>query len=67
MAKPLSSQRLQSKAPITRLMNLLGAFAACVFAIAIPLWYYLVSISETRYSLSMEVAFLAKSVEQIIQ
>ncbi len=48
-------------------MNLLGAFAACVFAIAIPLWYYLVSISETRYSLSMEVAFLAKSVEQIIQ
>ena len=63
----MSSQRLQSKAPITRLMNLLGAFAACVFAIAIPLWYYLVSISETRYSLSMEVAFLAKSVEQIIQ
>ena len=48
-------------------MNLLGAFAACLIAIAIPLWYYLISISETRYFLSMEVAFLAKSVEGIIQ
>jgi hypothetical protein len=49
------------------MMNLLGAFAACVFAVAIPLWYYLVSITETRYSLKMEVTYLSKSIENIIQ
>ena len=49
------------------MMNLLGAFAACVFAVAIPLWYYLVSITETRYSLMMEVTYLSKSIEKIIQ
>jgi diguanylate cyclase (GGDEF)-like protein/PAS domain S-box-containing protein len=63
----LISQPLQSQSSITRVMNLLGAFAATVFAVAIPLLYYLVSINETHYSLTMEVTSLSKSIEKIIQ
>jgi hypothetical protein len=48
-------------------MKLLGALAACIFAIAIPFWYYLLSVSEIRDSLTIETALLAKSVEKIIQ
>jgi diguanylate cyclase (GGDEF)-like protein/PAS domain S-box-containing protein len=48
-------------------MKLLGALVACIFAIAIPFWYYLLSVSEIRNSLAIETAFLAKSVEKIIQ
>jgi diguanylate cyclase (GGDEF)-like protein/PAS domain S-box-containing protein len=63
----LDSRPPQSKAPATRIMKLLGALAACIFAIAIPFWYYLLSVSEIRDSLTIETALLAKSVEKIIQ
>jgi PAS domain S-box-containing protein len=64
-----SSQRaqLESKTSITKVMSILGAFAACVFAIAIPSVYYVISINETRHTLTIEAAFLAKSIEKIIQ
>ena len=48
-------------------MKLLGALAACIFAIAIPSWYYMLSVFEIRNSLALETAFLAKSVEKVIQ
>ncbi|TSA47884.1 MAG: hypothetical protein D4R56_01370, partial [Deltaproteobacteria bacterium] len=66
---PFSSQRGQSKsAPAsTKLMSLLGAFAACVFAIAIPGVYYAISINGTQHALTIETALLAKSIEKIIQ
>ena len=48
-------------------MKLLGALAACIFAIAIPSWYYMLSVFEIRDSLALETAFLAKSVEKVIQ
>ena len=48
-------------------MKLLGTSVACIFAIAIPFWYYMLSVSEIRDSLTIETAFLAKSVEKIIQ
>ncbi|MBU2262343.1 MAG: diguanylate cyclase [Proteobacteria bacterium] len=63
----MDSRRLQSKAPATRIMKLLGALVACIFAIAIPFWYYMLSVSEIRESLAIETFFLAKSVERIIQ
>ncbi|MBU1744930.1 MAG: diguanylate cyclase [Proteobacteria bacterium] len=40
---------------------------AYLFAIAIPFWYYVFSVSEIRNSLAIETAFLAKSVEKVIQ
>jgi len=63
----LDSRPLQSKVPATRIMKLLGAFAASIFAIAIPFGYYMLSVSEIRESLAIETAFLAKSVEKVIQ
>jgi diguanylate cyclase (GGDEF)-like protein/PAS domain S-box-containing protein len=48
-------------------MKLLGALVACIFAITIPLWYYVLSVSEIRDSLTIETVFLAKSVEKVIQ
>ncbi|MBU1965380.1 MAG: hypothetical protein KKD24_06155, partial [Proteobacteria bacterium] len=48
-------------------MKLLGALMAYLFAIAIPFWYYVFSVSEIRNSLAIETAFLAKSVEKVIQ
>jgi len=63
----LDSRPLQSKAPATRIMKLLGALVACIFAITIPFWYYVLSVSEIRDSLAIETAFLAKSVEKVIQ
>ena len=66
---PFSSQRAQSKSKtsITKVMSILGAFAACVFAIAIPSVYYVISINGTQHTLTIEAAFLAKSIERIIQ
>ena len=63
----MDSRPLQSKAPATRIMKLLGALVACIFAITIPFWYYVLSVSEIRDSLAIETAFLAKSVEKVIQ
>jgi diguanylate cyclase (GGDEF)-like protein/PAS domain S-box-containing protein len=63
----LDSRPLQSKAPATRIMKLLGALVACIFAITIPFWYYALSVSEIRDFLTIETAFLAKSVERVIQ
>ncbi len=63
----MDSRPLQSKAPATRIIKLLGAFAASIFAIAIPFGYYMLSVSEIRESLKIETAFLAKSVEKVIQ
>jgi diguanylate cyclase (GGDEF)-like protein/PAS domain S-box-containing protein len=63
----MDSRPLQPKAPATRIMKLLGALVACIFAITIPFWYYVLSISEIRDSLTIETAFLAKSVEKCIQ
>jgi PAS domain S-box-containing protein len=48
-------------------MSILGAFTSCVFAITIPSVYYAVSINETQSVLTIEAAFLAKSIEKIIQ
>jgi diguanylate cyclase (GGDEF)-like protein/PAS domain S-box-containing protein len=48
-------------------MKLLGALVTGIFAIAIPFWYYVLSVSEIRDSLTIETAFLAKSVEKVIQ
>jgi len=66
---PFSSQGVQSKSKtsITKLMSALGAFAACVFAIAIPSVYYTISINGTQHALTIEAAFLGKSVEKIIR
>jgi PAS domain S-box-containing protein len=61
------SVQSQSKASITKLMSILGAFAACVFAIAIPSVYYAISINGAEHTLTTEAVFLAKSVEKIIQ
>jgi diguanylate cyclase (GGDEF)-like protein/PAS domain S-box-containing protein len=63
----LRSKRLQSKAPATRIMKLLGALVACIFITVIPYWYYILSVSQLRESLAIEIAFLAKSVEKIVQ
>ena len=63
----MDSRPLQSKVPAIRIMKLLGAFAASIFAIAIPFGYYMLSVSEIRESLAIETAFLAKSVEKVIQ
>ena len=66
---PLSSQRAQSKSKTssTKVMSILGAFTACVFAIAIPSMYYVISINGAQRTLTLETAFLAKSIEKIIQ
>jgi diguanylate cyclase (GGDEF)-like protein/PAS domain S-box-containing protein len=48
-------------------MSILGAFTACVFAIAIPSVYYVISINGAQHTLTIEAAFLAKSIEKIIQ
>lgn len=56
-----------SKKSITQIMSILGAFAACVFALSTPIAYYAISISEMRQSLTSEAEFLAKSLEKLIQ
>ena len=48
-------------------MKLLGASAACIFAFTIPFWYYMISVSEMRESLTIETTFLAKTIEKTIQ
>jgi diguanylate cyclase (GGDEF)-like protein/PAS domain S-box-containing protein len=48
-------------------MKILGASVACIFAVTIPCWYYALSVSEIRDSLTIEIVFLAKSVEKVIQ
>jgi diguanylate cyclase (GGDEF)-like protein/PAS domain S-box-containing protein len=63
----LGSLSLQSKTPATRIMKLLGATVACIFAGAIPFWYYFYSVSEIRNALSIETVFIARSVEKSIQ
>src|SRR3972149_6923781 len=57
----------KSKASITQIMSILGAFAAFVFFIFIPSAYYAISISGMRQNLTSEVEFLAKSIEKVIQ
>jgi diguanylate cyclase (GGDEF)-like protein/PAS domain S-box-containing protein len=49
------------------MMTILGAFAAAVFAIVVPLWYYVISMSELRDSLQIESFFVAKAIEKNIQ
>jgi diguanylate cyclase (GGDEF)-like protein/PAS domain S-box-containing protein len=48
-------------------MKILGATVACIFAVAIPFWYYFQSVTEIRNTQSIENIFLAKSVEKAIQ
>ena len=48
-------------------MNLLGALAALIFAITIPLAYFVFSMYSPQKSHAIETAFLAKSIEKIIQ
>ncbi len=48
-------------------MSVLGAVAAGIFAITLPSVYYVCAISDTQTTLSIEAAFLAKSIERIIQ
>ncbi len=66
---PFSFQPVQSqsKTSITQIMSILGAIAACVFAIAIPSVYYATSINGAKNTLTIEAAFLKKSIEKIIQ
>ena len=63
----MGSRPRQAKAPATGIMKFLGALVACIFAITLPLLYYIYSISMIRDSLTRETAFLAKSVEKSIQ
>lgn len=63
----MDTRSLQTKVPATRIMKLLGATVACIFAVVIPFWYYLFSITEIEDSLAIETAFIAKSVEKAIQ
>ena len=63
----LSSDTLESRASIIRLMSRLGALAACMFAIIIPTTYYYYTTMELRHTLTLETAFLAKSIEKIVQ
>jgi two-component system cell cycle sensor histidine kinase/response regulator CckA len=63
----LSSRFFRSKASITTLISIMGALAACVFAITIPSVYYAISINGTKHTLTTEAAFLAKSIEKVIQ
>jgi C4-dicarboxylate-specific signal transduction histidine kinase len=58
---------LKSKTSITRFMNLLGAFAACFFAIIIPSVYCAISINGIERVITTEAAFLARSIGKIIQ
>jgi PAS domain S-box-containing protein len=66
---PFSSQYAQtkSKTSITKVMSILSAFAACVFAIALPGMYYAISINGAHRALMIEAASYAKSIEKIIQ
>jgi PAS domain S-box-containing protein/putative nucleotidyltransferase with HDIG domain len=48
-------------------MTRLGALAACIFAVTIPVIYYSSAVTEIRHTLTLETAFLAKSIEQVIQ
>lgn len=48
-------------------MSHLGALAAAVFAVTIPLIYYYSTVVEMRHALAIETAFFAKSVEKTIQ
>jgi PAS domain S-box-containing protein len=63
---PFHSQRVQSKASITKLLSVLGAFFASVFAIAIPSIYFASSINAVQQTLTIEAAFLTRSIENII-
>jgi PAS domain S-box-containing protein len=64
---PFHSQRVQLKASITKLLSVLGAFFAFVFAVAIPSIYFATSIIATQQTLTVEAAFLARSVGNIIK
>jgi hypothetical protein len=57
----------QQKASTTKIMSILGAFAASVFAIALPGFYCFISITELQQTHKVEVASLAKAIEKIIQ
>ncbi len=56
-----------SRASITKLMSILGGFDASIFAIAIPSIYFAISLNGIEYARTSDAAFLAKSVEKIIQ
>jgi PAS domain S-box-containing protein len=62
--KPLPPE---SRSPVIRLLRRLGALTASIFALTIPVIYYVSTMSEIRHSLELETAYLAKSVERIIQ
>jgi len=64
---PLNGRALQSGTPVVRLMTRLGALAACIFAVTIPVIYYSSAVTEIRHTLKLETAFLVKSIEQVIQ
>lgn len=48
-------------------MSIMGAFAACLFTVAVPSVYHAISINGTRQALTIEAASLAKSIEKIVQ
>ncbi|NTV49091.1 MAG: response regulator [Geobacteraceae bacterium] len=58
---------LKSKQSIIKLLGTFAACVACVFAISIPGIYYAISLTSIQKSLETEAAFLAKSIERIIQ
>ncbi len=64
---PVNSPPVQSDAPIIKPLNLLGALAACGFAISIPLIYFVFSVYSQRESYTTEAVFLARSLEKIVQ
>ena len=63
----MSFLRLQSDAPATRTISLLGGLAASIFAITIPFLYLGLSVYALEESLRIETTHLAKAVEKIIQ
>lgn len=60
-------QDIESIAPIIKLMSRMGALAALIIAVAIPVIYYNATTTEIRHGLALETAFLAKSIEKIVQ
>jgi PAS domain S-box-containing protein len=56
-----------SNTSITKIMSILGVFAASVFAVSIPGVYYINAMHGVQHTLATEAAFFAKSLDTAIQ
>lgn len=64
---PLKSPRLQSEESVTKDLRILSGLAALIFAIAIPLLYFSLSVYSLQKTLKIETFCLVKNIERIIQ